>query len=248
LSIPQPNLPDKVKIYKMVRPEITTEYLVSLGVKFGLKGEVQQDNDAASIQDKESGATLGISKITGTIDYKVSSKFYPKEKPNLPSDEEAKKIAMDFLSERSLLPEGDVASTVNRQATTSYGTAHLLVSFTHAIDITGPGAKHGVRIGNNGEVIAVFINPTNPLNLPVQEIATPKSINAAYQEMQVSQNYLMSLKTQKVKVTTVKIAYWLESVDKGQEYIVPVYVFGGQCFDNSGKQVGIFTGYAQAVD
>ena len=233
----------------MVKPEITTEYIAELGAKLGMTGEVNQGDEGFSIQDKTTGATLDVSKATGTINYSVDSKLYPKEKPVLPSDEEARKIAMDFLSSRGLLPEGDIASTVGRGSSTGYGTAHLVVGFTHAVNITGPGSKRGVRIGDGGEVIAVFINPTNPLNLPVEEIAPAKSLNAAYQEIQTGKTTcIIPDNTRKVKITDVKISYWLEKIDKGQEYVIPVYIFGGTCFDNSDKQTGSFMGYVKAVN
>jgi hypothetical protein len=247
MAIARTDWPEKLKIYKMVKPEITIKYVTELSSKFGITGEIIQGEGGFSIQDKDVGSYFDIYRQTGTIWYKVASKLYPHEKPVLPSDEEAKKIAMDFLSTRGLLPEGDVASKVSIGGSSGY-PAHLLVHFSHVIDIAGPGAKHGVRIGNNGEVIDVFINPINPLNLPVQEIAPAISVNEAFKEMKSLKKYYVPLETRNVTITEIKIAYFLEPIDTYQEYIVPVYVLGGQCFDKSGQQIGNFSGYAHAVN
>jgi hypothetical protein len=248
MAIARTDWPEKLKIYKMVKlADITTEYVKTLGARFGLTGYMLQGDNLFTLVAEDNDTSLEVYKSTATFHYRIASKLYPHEKPVLPSDEEAKKIAMDFLSTRGLLPEGDVASTIYR-GTTGYGTAHLLVGFTHRVNLAGPGAKHGVRIGNNGEVIDVFINPINPLNLPVQEIAPAISINEAFKEMKSLKKYYVPLETRNVTITEIKIAYFLEPIDTYQDYIVPVYVFGGQCFDNSGQQIGNFSGYAHAVD
>jgi hypothetical protein len=249
LAVPKLVWPDGLNIYKNNRQiDINREYLLTMGTKFGMNGDVLEGNDLFTLVDNSTDASLEVYKSTGTFNYIIDSKLFPKEKPVLPSNEEAKNIAMDFLAKRGLLPEGDVASTVDESASSSYGTAHLLVHFTHAIDILGPGTKRGVRIGNEGEVIAVFVNPTNPSNMSVQEVAPAKDMNTAYQEMQTLKKFSMPLATQKVKITDVKTLYWLEPITKYQEYVVPIYGFVGEAFDYSGKQIGGFMGYAHAVN
>jgi hypothetical protein len=250
LTVSQSDLPAQLTVYRMLKPEITAEYFDTLVAKFGMNGEIKRSETGGfSIKDSNSGAYLDVYGATGTVMYTMDSKLYPKEKPVLPSDEEAKVIATDFLSETGLLLEGDVASTVSKGGTSAaYGTAHLLVGFTHAFERAGPGAKCGVRIGNNGEVVAVFVNPTNPLKMPVEEGVPIKPMEQAVEQMQTSYSYLLPLEARKVKITGAKIAYWLEPIDKGQEYIVPVYIFKGRCFDQNDQQTeGSFQGYAQAV-
>jgi len=242
------DLPVNLKIYRNVKPDITAEYMQSLCAKFGINKDIGPGGEGGfSIRDESSGANLWVYSATGTFRYFNMSKLYPKEKPLLPSDEEAKKIAMNFLTERGLLPEGDVASGIQVGGTSSYGPAHLLVSFSHAVEIQGPGAKHGVRIGNNGEVIDVFINPTNPLVLPVEELAPAKSLKEACDELFASKTYVAPENSRSAKITGVKVVYWLESIDTFQEYIVPIYRLDGECFDKSGNSAGGFAGRVPAL-
>ena len=65
--------------------------------------------------------------------------------------------------------------------------------------------------------------------------------------MIASKNYAVSVDTKKVIIESVSIAYWLEPFDKGQEYVVPVYVFKGKSFDAYDKELSSFTGWAEAI-
>jgi hypothetical protein len=241
LSSPLPNFPDKLQVYKMVYPELNEEYVRNLGVKFGLTGEVREDSSGFSMQDKAIGAYLAIRKPTGTIRYDLFSYFeipsadLLKSPPVLPSDAEALKIATDFLTERGLLPQGDVAYKVDVGDSSGDIATTLLVSFQHAVQITGPGARHGLRIGGGGKVVEVFINPTNPLDLPPLEMVAVKSAEQAYREMKTDNSYYAPSESRRVKIDSVTVAYWLEAIGEGQEYVAPVYMFKGQCLDETGK-------------
>jgi hypothetical protein len=248
LETPLTDIPDKAPIYKMVQPEINEKYVAGLGVKFGLTGKVTQGSENFLITSEEDDTNLMVFKATGTIHYLSPSKVYPKETPVLPSDEEALKIASNFLTERELLPEGRVAYKVDVGGKVNGSPAHLLVSFTSSIHATGPGARMGVRIGNKGEVVEVFINPTNPGTLPIQETAILKPVQQALQELENAKNYYAPPDTKVVKIKEVGIAYWLEGIEKGQDYIVPVYTFKGDCWDSSNEQLsGGFSEVAEAI-
>lgn len=237
LAAPLTEFPDAMQVYEMVKPAVTEDYVLALATKFGLKGELSSGEDTFLISDNETDTILQVYKATGTFRYGSPSKMYPGGTPNLPSDEEALKIATDFLVQRDLLPRGDVASKVTAGGKANGVTTHLLVSFDHTVGITGPGARHGVRIGDGGEVIQVFINPTNPLDLPPHAMMKVKSSEQAFEEMKAERRYYAGTETQKVVIDSVFVAYWLEPIDEGQEYVVPAYVFKGRCFDTAGKQL-----------
>jgi hypothetical protein len=174
---------------------------------------------------------------------------YPNEKPILPSGDESIKIAMKFLTEKGLLPEGRIADRAEVGGTKNGYPAHLLVSFTSDIHATGPGARMGVRVGNDGEIVEVFINPVNPSKLPVREIVALRPMDESLSQMETDKKYYVPDQTKKVHIDSVSIAYWLEPIDKGQDYVVPVYVFKGYCVDTSGKRLDeIFTGISEAVN
>lgn len=241
-------LPANAQVYKMVKPGITIGYVTNLGAKFGLTGKVSEGTENFLIGDEATRTYLEVYKATGTFRYTSYSKLYPSKTPTLPSDEEAMKIATDFLVARGLLPEGDVASSVVVGGRTNGIPAHLLVNFNHVIQLSGPGARHGVRIGDGGEVVEVFINPTNPLNLPVHEIVALKTMEQAFQEMKGNKNYYVPDGAKTVHIDSVTVACWLDSIDIEQDYVIPVFVFRGRCLDSAGKQMeASFTDVVEAV-
>jgi hypothetical protein len=159
LASPLQDFPDKLQVYKMVKPDINVEYVNALGAKFGLTGEISEGTENFLLSDNKSKTYLEVYKPTGTIRYYILSYFeipgeaLIKMPPVLPSDAEALKIATNFLVERDLLPEGDVAYRVDVGDSFGEIPTTLLVSFKHAVQITGPGARHGLRIGDEGEVV-----------------------------------------------------------------------------------------------
>jgi hypothetical protein len=254
LSAPLPDFPDKLQVYKMVKPEINEKYVKALGAKFGLEGEISEWPENFLMGNDKTRTYLQVYKSTGTFKYTEFPKLYPdsetvlKSPPVLPPDAEALKIATDFLVERDLLPKGDVAYRVDVGASFGEIPTCLLVSFQHAIEIAGPGARHGLRIGDRGEVVQVFINPTNPLELPPLEMVAVKSVQQAYLEMKNNTNYHVPAASRKVKIDSVAVAYWLEAIGEGQDYVAPVYKFQGSCFDAFGKQLEVpFVSIMEAV-
>jgi hypothetical protein len=125
---------------------------------------------------------------------------------------------------------------------------HLLVRFHRQIDgfpVTGPGNQLGVRIGDEGEVIAILkawreVTPYNEV-----AIKTPEQ---AYQELKSGAgSYDAPLDCEKVVVEQVYLAYWMEPLDQHEEYVVPVYEFKGKCLDKDGEYLEDFTGWCEAV-
>jgi hypothetical protein len=254
LNSPLPDFPDKLQVYKMVKPEINEEYVKAIGAKFGLTGDISEGTKNYLLSNNQPRTCLEVYKPTGTLWYhalsyfEIPSKEIIENPPVLPPDAEALKIATDFLTERGLLPQGDVAYRVDIGDSFGEIPTNLLVSFKHAVQITGPGARHGVRIGDGGKVVEVFINPTNPLVLPPLEMVAVKPVKQAYQEMETNKSYHAPSMAQKVKIDNVAVAYWLEAIGQGQEYVAPVYVFKGTCLDADGNQLkDTFSATIQAV-
>jgi len=255
LSSPLPDMPDKLQVYKMVKPDVNEEYVRALGAKFDLEGDISEGTKNYLLRNNQTKNSLEVYKPTGTFWYHLRSYFrIPSEEiiknpPKLPQDAEALKIATDFLVERDLLPKGDVACRVDVGASFGEIPTCLLVSFQHAVQITGPGSRHGLRIGDGGKVVEVFINPTNPLELPPLEMVAVKSVQQAYEEVKTNINYYAPSESRKVKIDNVTVAYWLEALGEGQEYVAPVYIFKGTCLDAWGNPLEEpFSCTVEAVD
>ena len=269
LSANLPELPETLPVYKFIQPDITEEYVKELGTKLGLNGNPKSNDERITVEDDTNRYTvdkatgivtyiapgyLTVEKATGTIHYEVSgSKLYPHEPPVFPSNDEIEKTVMSFLADKGMLPEGDTISGIEAGGggPGCGECCHLLVSFNHAVPIAGPGAKHGVRIGDGGEIIQVFINPTNPLELPIAETLPVKPVAEALEEIIANGSYEMlypSKTAKKVQIDDIRIVYWLEGISIVQEYIVPVYVFLGKYFDDEGNLLkNGFVGYTEAI-
>ena len=243
-------LPETVVIYQMVKPDITAEYVKELGDKLGISGEVKLGTESYLLSDDKTDASLEVYLATGTVAYRYPSGLYPKETPTLPSDEEASKIATDFLSELGILSENYAVSRVLVGGRSGETVTHLLVSFRSDIRTLGAGSKHSVRIGNNGEIVDLFYNPVDLQKLPVKEVSA-KTLEQSLQDLEDSDEcyYQAPDGTAKVNIESVILAYWLEPVYSEQEYIVPVYAFTGICYDADGNLLkGNYVGYIKAVD
>jgi hypothetical protein len=155
-------------VYQFVKPTITASDFTILAGKFGLTEGIYEGDETIVAGDKD-GRVLRNYKATGTVEFNWSSHLFwgggtPGDglKFSLPSDEEAMKIAQNFLAEVGLLPEGDVASRVVGRTASGDSVGHLIVTFTHLVHLAGLGVWRSVRIGNNGEIVEVNVNPINP--------------------------------------------------------------------------------------
>lgn len=192
--------------------------------------------------------------------YRVADKMHPVvySQPNLPSDDDAGKIATEFLRNRGLLPEGAVFDrvTADQQITAVKGSDEVITSynvtlqevFARKIDnlpVVGPGHKLKVFIGNNSEVIGLFevwrdIEPYRDVALKTPE--------AAYDDL-VAGNVMVATRAVYGNVTIgdVYLAYWMEPADSRQGYVLPVYVFKGDVTNKAIDGTVPFTGYVRAV-
>jgi hypothetical protein len=269
------NLPsnNKMMVYKVENPVVTTDSVQQIGGKLGFGGSAGYIDGGERIAMLDEGAEevrqLSVFMESGAVEYIIvyPDKLYPPEPPNLPSEEEARQIAIDFLAQSGLLPadaklgdsyEADVVTggtcgiveeggEAEPEVIEEY-VAHLLVRFHRQLDgfpVTGSGNNFGVRIGDEGEVITVIkvwreIIPYNEVI-----IDTPEQ---AYQELKSGAgSYYTPLDCEKVVVEQIYLAYWMELLDQHQEYVVPVYEFKGKCLDKDGKYLEDFTGWCEAL-
>lgn len=258
-----PTVPGTIKTYKVRSADITAESAAEIGRKFGFTGKARLNessrykiSDYFAMGDNVTNERLHVQTHSGAIWYSYHSKLYPQEFediPSLPSYEEAEKIAVDFLSQRGLLPPdvrfnkvgvGNSMGDIRGEFATA-----LLVSFRRYIDgipVTGVGAKYGVRIVENGEVAEVFRSHRKVE--PCGEVAIRPPAEA-YQDLKDGKGRggMPSSRAVTVVIDEVTLAYWMDSVLVMQELVVPVYRFRGECFDESGSYVGDFNGCAQAT-
>ena len=268
-------------VYKVENPVVTTDSVREIGRKLGFEGGAGYIDGETKIAMLDEGAEevrqLSVWVNSGAVEYAIvyPDKLYPPEPPNLPSEDEAKQIAIDFLAQSGLLPpdatvdgsyEAEVVTggiygiekevpeevpeeggEIEPEVVEEYAT-HLLVRFQRQIDgfpVTGPGNQLGVRIGDEGEVITILKVCREVTPYDEVVIKTPEQ---AYQELKSGTgSYDAPLDCETVVVEQVYLAYWMEPLDQHQEYVLPVYEFKGKCLDKDGEYLEDFVGWCEAV-
>lgn len=238
-------------VYKAKPPVVTIDSVRELGRKFGFECEPAVAEDGIWIADKVDGKDrhLIVHSNSGGINYYGPCDLHPPDPPTLPGDDEAKRIATDFLSKRGLLPTGLEAMEVICGGSSGYGCAHLLVRFTpHGIDgvpVTGPGAKFGVRIGDKGEIISAMVAFRREIE-PYKAAAIISPAEAYEQFKAGKSSYPVSASGGKITIQEISLAYWIEAMPEEQQYIAPVYIFEGNHLtaDDSTSQ---FTSWVEAL-
>lgn len=269
-------------VYEVGNPVVTTDSVEEIGRKLGFEGDagyIDRDTKIAMLDEgEEEVRQLSVWVNSGAVEYAIvyPDKLYPPEPPNLPSEEEARQIAIDFLAESGLLPadatvgdgcEAEVVTggtyAVEEEAPQEEGVeeggeigpevveeyvTHLLVRFHRQID--------GFPVIGSGNKFGVRIGDEGEVItiLKVWREVTPynevviKTPEQAYQELKSGAgSYYAPLDCEKVLVEQVYLAYWMEPLDEHQEYVVPVYEFKGKCLDKDGEYLEDFVGWCEAI-
>ncbi len=249
LAIPLPEFPQNIRVYKMIKPDITIEDVTEIGASLGMTGEVGENDKSYLMSNNETGAFLTVFKATGAFRYHISSRLFPGETPVLPSYEEAALIATNFLAERGWLDDGVKINSVVVGGEANGVPSHLLVIFDRPVDgyqFQFAADKDALRIGDGGEVVAVFINP---VKYEFYKMAALKPVKQAYRDLKKTRDEFTQVGTLWVSIDSVSIAYWLDGVLSEQDYIYPVYVFKGQRHPGQDNYTGrVEATYESSID
>lgn len=262
---------DSMTVYMVEHPVITADYVEEIGSRLGFEGPAGLIEGGANFSMVDGGTEevrqLRVWVESGVVKYMVLEPdiLYPPYQPSLPSEEEAKRIAFEFIDEAGLLPAdyGDFSTSIDDIEVTiggSYGIgkkgtgevleeypAHLLVNFPRWIGgFPAIGSGIGARICDKGEV-GQFVVVWREVS-PYEEVAI-KPGEQAYQELVTGKgSYHVPLDCERVVVEQVSLGYWvMESPDVRQDYVVPVYQFTGECLDKDGNYLEEFRGWCEAL-
>lgn len=253
--------------YQIENPSTTADTVEEIGGKLGFTGSAGyiDDNSKLSMIQEEDGQVKQLSVWigSGALEYylHVPDLLFPSLAPNLPSYDEAKAIATGFLESNGLLPSDISADEATVETGGTYGNesietgeiiegyvTHLLVRFPRSIntvEIAGPGAQVEVRVGDGGVIAKALIFYRQMT--PYKEIKV-KSSAEAYNDLTAGKGSCNTLlDCESVTVKEVTLVYWMEPVDSDQEYLVPIYVFEGDCLNGSGEYLYPFNGYCHAT-
>lgn len=259
-----PIVNDTIEVFKAKTPIVTPEYVEEIGEKLGFAGDAGAANPGTiGMVDNNGFRHLMVYEASGAIWYAIPSKMHPvvTSQPNLPSAEEAKSIASEFLYSRGLIQEGEVAKinkvVADQQITAKKGSNEIInnynvtlqVQFTRQINdmpVIGPGNKLKVFIGEEGEVVGLFKVWRDYEPYKYVKIKTPEQ---AYNDLVAGNDTMYNVRAggDKVVIKEVYLAYWMEPADSEQKYILPVYVFEGDDIDSELGYLGPFTECVLAV-
>jgi hypothetical protein len=259
-------------IYRIAKPVVTTESVTPLGNKLGFSGQALSTDGGEKITmtDETVGAArqLTVWTASGAIEYGFiePDRLYPTTAPKLPSQNQAKKIAYDFLKRTDLLPaayqnfpkiQGKIEviaggsysmSAQDAGKTVQKEPAFWLISLPYFVDgslATGPGAKIEVSVGNRGEVVKLVLNWREMS--PVYSGYIKSEMNA-YQDLISDKGSLdIPLASDRIVIRQVTLAYWIDPASEQQDYALPVYVFRGECLDKTGRHLEDFTAWTEAL-
>ena len=244
--------PDTMIIYEIKPAEVTTDSVRALGTKLGFTGEAgPTDQGIIGMSNEKTGAMLRIDTNSGAIEFSYNrlDKLFPEGVPVLPSDEESKQIACDYLTAIGLLPDDVKASDVVEGGGSGNIVKHLLVRFEReigGIPVTGPGSKFDVRIGKNGEIV-MFLLAHQEIKAP-KENATIISSVKAYDHLSVGKGeYVVPMNCEKVVIENIRLAYYMGQLTEQQALLLPVFEFQGKCLDKDENYLEDFVGWTEAL-
>ncbi|MCK9277602.1 MAG: hypothetical protein M0P22_05900 [Methanoculleus sp.] len=250
VSAALPSVPETVVLYRVVKPEVTTELISSIAEKMGLNGTVRESHDQMLLSDDP--YSLEVHMKSGRIVLIDTPRWMnpnDRDQPeNLPQDDEAVRIATGYLEKTGLLPPDATPSAIDHQEIARYnekgeriGTAYeeVQVSYSRTIDgLPVVGSKLTVEIGGDGDILSVYKLWRD--YAPEKEVAitTPKEA-------------LDELKTAGVAtglsadITGIKLGYYEAPATREPTYLVPVYIFTGRVLDGTGEETS-FVRYVPA--
>jgi len=254
-SIALPEYPEQVMVYKTVDTNASKDDALKMAEKFGMSGPLEEN--VLSYYIKGDPYTFEIEKEGGCLSYTWYGRYnegegYRDFPENLPTDEEARKIAETFLTSHDLLPEGAVYSGVahgegfflNSTDNTSIQTyKDTQVSFTGTLnDLPVFGNWMYVTIGGNGDILRIFKRWREAEPYKEFEILSPKEAIEALKQTGIVTEVNAP---QTATITGMKIGYYASPPGDDQPYLKPTYYFKGTVEGEKGN--GTFFQYIPAV-
>jgi hypothetical protein len=226
---PFPKMPDKMLLYKILRPQNVTEaYVRELAERYF---DIPTDAKLTRSTPRPGGLALYWLKTQAYLfefdpDYGFFNIFkYEKAREKLsedrkdyPSDEECRRIGTEYLKKRGLLPEDTYLSNVSDVNIKSYGA--ISVCFGRKIGkykCWGPGSEILIWVGVDGEITKVSVSW---VEYEPYKLAPIKTAKEAFEQLKHGNAFIA---TSTGKATKIGLAYHTPPVG---DYIQPVYNFG----------------------
>ena len=216
-------IPKTMMIYKVIQPKPLTEANVrQMGQKcFDMSSDAIYDSLTVFNTLKTSTKILNIYPDTGFFNFDLlmqEGEKYSTNRDDYPSDDECKKIAIEFLKNKGLFENNAVDPRVTEQMKSS---GYINVGFDSLIGgykTTGVGRRLRIGVGPGGTIKYVRKHWIEVEPWKMAPIKTPKE---AFNELQEGKAFFMEIDVSKIDEITIR--YNVQTYEEG--YIQPVYYF-----------------------
>ena len=265
LEAKMPQVNDSYMMYRVEPIEVTEDQVRNIAGRFGLSGTPKlfsKDTGERLLIDtsKQPEEQISVYTHSGSVVYHILDKELPTEvtkQPDLPTDTEAEKIALEFI-EKIRMDSSDAKAIkigVNqKQEVCEAGSSEPKVSydvtkavrFGRSLDgLPVYGDEFSVIIGDGGEVVGLVKTWRETVPYRKVSIKTPEQ---AYTDLLESKTIRPSVAAEydSIVIENISLGYWMEPRGTVQETVWPVYVFSGTAtYDNINED---YLAYVFAVD
>jgi hypothetical protein len=251
---------DRVMVYKTLPTAVTKDDAVEFAKKFNIADiDDPKEGDAViSVSSKDMRYNVMLYKNGGSR----YSDYHRIDNPNgfdllenLPSDQEAEKIATAFLQARDLMPEDAVFSgsihdksyKLNRSGgEPTVVRENIELGYTRKLNgLKVEGTQFMVGVGAHGDIISFFANWKK--YQPIGEYPI-KSGESAFAELKQKGVSVVSgpEKPDTISIEQAYLAYYTKALAYHEDYLEPVWVFKGNVMVD-GKSVMPVEQYVPAL-
>ncbi|OPY36105.1 MAG: hypothetical protein A4E35_02147 [Methanoregula sp. PtaU1.Bin051] len=238
LDTPIPNPEEKVLVYQVIPSHYTRQDSISLAQKFNISttGKIKEVEEGSSIAS-EDGTKYVILHNSGSIEFTNSNRAHtvnPFDVPgNLPTDDEAIRIATQFLTDRDLLPDDAICIGTEHGKIYQLGNNGNNTVVWEDIEVwygrmlnglKVKGSQLSVAVGGGGDIIDYYSNWRN--YEPYKEFPV-KSPEQAFDELKTKGIPVDTNTSDKVSIKEVYLAYHTKAGAETEYYLEPVWVFEG---------------------
>jgi hypothetical protein len=238
LNTSMPHVPEKLLVYKTINLDNPREAITEYAKKFGFTGKINEGDNYISIPSAEGGSSVTLSKISGSAEFHnetLATIDRPLDLPeNLPTDEQAIRIATGFLKEKDRYPPGINLSGINYQMHTGPDSKGKLVSRRESVIVWFDRTLNGLNVegtiitvtivGQPGEVSEYYGRWRN--YEPYKELPL-KSPEQALDELRKTGVSAGVRSPGNVSIDQVYLAYHTKTGLEHEDYLEPVYMFKG---------------------
>lgn len=246
----------QVEVYKLNSRNIDKKGFKDIAKKLSLNPSDEQIKTGEKTITYSEGDKLLLVEPTGRWIYSIRNNLdlNRKGKIKLLSDNEAKKVAKDFLESKGFLPSEFFISNVRDGLVNQYsdGTEEAVnkqVVFHRKIngkEVLGV-SRIVVQVGENGIIEGVSSVYNNYSFYTKKDL---KDVYKAMDELKKNkglENFEQGKKIKKVKVNKVELVYFEQPNIFDQPYLYPVYKFTGKGIDEKGNEVN-YSGIIEAIE